>query len=409
MSVKRRYREYRRNYSRDWEWPSPEPSTWTIHTAHGMDDLVTSQGHPYRKLGESDSDIGGDFKVVKMLYSESSNVPDIIHSWPPPHAGGYHYKGGGQWAVEASVDINSGYWPDDVSSSNDELDILGTQIIANVIPTNPVAGLAQALGELYNDGLPSVVGSSAFKERLRRLKNTSGEEYLNVEFGWKPLLNDLNAFSNALSNEETLLKQYVRNSGKRIKRRVTLPTEVTSEEQNYSGQYAQPILASPLYAHPEGDLKITTTVERKRWFSGCFTYYLPPLRDGESWYRNAQLRNYLLGTRVTPETLWNLTPWSWAADWVADTGSVLHNLSAFQNDGLVMPYAYVMEEVISTRTYRLSGVEYRYPQYPTTMYQTFTIHSKARRKATPFGFGLTGEDLNPRQVAILVALGLTLL
>lgn len=396
---------FRENKSKEWAWPTDEhDEPWQTFTAHGKQELTDSQGHPYRLLGKTDSDIGGSFGTVKHFYSEWNNMPEVIHSWPYPHAGGYHFRGKGQYAAVATVGY--GNFPEAQISSNNELDVLGTQIIANILPTNPVAGLAVAIGEI-REGLPSIVGSSAFKHRLARARS-AGDEYLNVEFGWKPLLSDLRAFSDAITKEETLLRQYIRNSGRRIKRRVSLP-ETIEVSTEYKKGIAQPILSTPLYWQPEGDLEIITTVKRKQWFSGCFTYYVGDPRTTDVNLRNAALRNKLYGDRVTPEVIWDLTPWSWAADWFADTGAVLHNIGAFLNDGLVMPYAYVMETTSVTKEYILKNVQYANTDGPSAMGQTFTTESKVRRRATPFGFGLTPGDLNARQIAILAALGLTLL
>lgn len=396
---------FRTNNSKEWSWPTPEEDEpWRTYSAHGKQEITYSQGNPFRKLGKSDSDLGGPFGLVKHFYSEWSDVPEVIHSWPYPHAGGFHYRGAGQWAAVAEVGYNN--FPEALISDNDELDVLGTQIIANVLPTNPVAGLAVAVGEI-REGLPSIVGLRSFRDRLAHARD-AGDEYLNVEFGWKPLLSDLRKFSDALTKEDEILRQYIRNSGKRVKRRVTLPVNKQVSEWKGKG-IAQPILSSPLYVEPEGDMTIISTIERKRWFSGCFTYYVGDPRTTDVTLRNAQLRNKLWGDRVTPEVIWDLTPWSWAADWFADTGAVLHNIGAFLNDGLVMPYAYVMEQTTVTKEYKLENVQYRNADGPSSMGQTFTTVSKVRRRATPFGFGLTHDDLSVRQIAILAALGLTLL
>jgi hypothetical protein len=114
----------------------------------------------------------------------------------------------------------------------------------------------------------------------------------------------------------------------------------------------------------------------------------------------------LFGTRVTPELFWELTPWSWAVDWVTNLGDVIHNVSAFSRDGLVMPYGYMMATITIKDTYTLSGFQFNTGP-PQTMFQSFTSTSKQRIRATPFGFGLDLGGFTNRQWAIIGALGLS--
>jgi hypothetical protein len=150
-------------------------------------------------------------------------------------------------------------------------------------------------------------------------------------------------------------------------------------------------------------LTITRKTTLKRWFEGCFTYYLPKSGFARDW----ALTNHMVGLDITPEVMWELTPWSWAADWVVNTGVLAKNASAFSTDGLVMPYAYMMEHKTSSVSYQLSNFGYKSYPGKQVLRQTFVSEVKSRRTATPFGFGLSFEELTPRQVAILTALGMS--
>jgi peptidoglycan/xylan/chitin deacetylase (PgdA/CDA1 family) len=148
-----------------------------------------------------------------------------------------------------------------------------------------------------------------------------------------------------------------------------------------------------------------TTRVVKRYFKGAFTYYLPS--DYESRNKVEEAAFYLdkiLGLQLTPEVLWNLTPWSWAADWVGNFGDVLANVSDYATDGLVLRYGYMMEHSISKVTYTI-------PDIPAlggrTLTQTHFREVKKRVPATPFGFGLTFDSFSTKQKAILAALGIT--
>jgi hypothetical protein len=112
------------------------------------------------------------------------------------------------------------------------------------------------------------------------------------------------------------------------------------------------------------------------------------------------MTDHLLGVKVTPETVWNIAPWSWAADWFANTGDIMTNISNLGKDGLVMQYGYsMMERVLRSESKaRFDGILTKRTQE--------TVH-KRRMPATPYGFGVNLSTLSPKQVAIIAALGLS--
>jgi roadblock/LC7 domain-containing protein len=123
--------------------------------------------------------------------------------------------------------------------------------------------------------------------------------------------------------------------------------------------------------------------------------------------RNAAEARKLSGLELTPETVWNLAPWSWAVDWEGNIGDVLHNVSRFSQDGLVMRYGYIMQQKTAEIDYTLSfnGRLNRSPK--TDLRLKVIAESKIRRRATPFGFGFDMTALTGRQSAILGALGIS--
>jgi hypothetical protein len=118
----------------------------------------------------------------------------------------------------------------------------------------------------------------------------------------------------------------------------------------------------------------------------------------------------VLRSDIDPETLWNLTPWSWAVDWFSSAGDVIHNLNAWSKYGLVLRYGYVMEHTLNETTYtRRMSTPLLVGQYPSdsTCSASFCTETKKRYRANPFGFGVSWEGLNPTQISILGALGIT--
>jgi hypothetical protein len=314
-------------------------------------------------------------------------------------------------------------------TSDNDLLPYGTQAIARVKPTSSVADLSVNLGELFKEGLPHLAGSSLWQSRLKEYSEAAtrgADEYLNYTFGILPLIDGIKDTANAVSKSEKILRQYERDAGKVVRRRYefpivkeTVPTQTrpitfpqlgSKVNGDYGIMNTDTVLA---FAHPDHSnnfarpIYVDSSSEIKRWFSGAFSYYLPTsyyARD--KWSRAAIDADKLLGIELTPEVLWNLTPWSWAADWFGNFGDVLANVSDYATDGLVLRYGYIMEERTMTTTYTMPDVRFRgYP--PLNLTQTHVRVLKRRLPATPFGFGLTFDGFSTKQKAILAALGIS--
>jgi len=153
-----------------------------------------------------------------------------------------------------------------------------------------------------------------------------------------------------------------------------------------------------------------TVHTKETWFSGAFTYHIPSI----ALYKQTGMleavgkAQHLLGLELTPETVWNLAPWSWAIDWFSNAGDVVSNLSDWATDGLVLKYGYIMERITHEETYTLVGPSrLRFPTGTSASSVTLKYESKRRLPATPFGFGLSWNSFSPRQLAITAALGIT--
>jgi hypothetical protein len=251
-------------------------------------------------------------------------------------------------------------------------------------------------------------GISTWKERTLRAKN-AGSEYLNVEFGWKPVVDEITNMRDTVSNSGKILEQYRADKGKSIRRRYSFPDEVSRSTEvlsnvaypiNSVGFSMESVTSSP------GQWIKTTTTTRSRWFSGAFIYGVPSQYFGGGILDTVAEADRLYGLSLTPDVVWNLTPWSWATDWFLNTGDVLSTLSDFISQGLVMKYGYFMEHVRSEVTYSIVGATIlgRSAAPPPSR---LVSESKTRLKSNPFGFGITYDGLSSSQGAILAALGLS--
>lgn len=357
-------------------------------------------------------DIGGPFRNTKT-YVRSGIEPVTIRTTKVSPTYPFSVWRDTYHGVYLPCSLSSVAFPPDIASSESGLDVIGSAAIAACKPTNATADLSVFLGELIKDGLPKLAGMSLMKEKTRAARHKAADEYLNLEFGWKPIARDFNKIAQAVYTAHLKLAQYERDSGRLVRRRYSFPP-VTSESSTVLLSNVSPVLGPSATSMVVNELVNKGKVIRvhrtsiRRWFSGAFTYHLPSdyYARGEM-ARRALMLKKSLGLALTPEVLWNLSPWSWLADWFSNAGDVLSNVSDWASDGLVLRYGYVMEHTISSYTYVYVGPNHlsgsaQLPSILTTVRET-----KVRRRATPFGFGLNWDGFTPRQLAILSALGIS--
>lgn len=257
MTVKKRSKITDDFKSRSWVYETAGTSREHLFTDS---EYVQSTGHRISQLRSGD-DIGGPF-TSRKAYCENLNVGPFTANSGPYHYAGPLFPAVQNWKGDTAV------WPSDASaSSNYSLDMFGTHAISAVLPTNPVGDAATFLGEL-REGIPKLIGSSLFKSRLRDLRSV-GDEYLNVQFGWKPFVKDLQKFATGVKDHNVILEQLIRDSGRNVRRRYSGAPEVTTVETSRTGIYPQPAQTTALH-NGSGTQVTTTRIERKRWFSGAF-------------------------------------------------------------------------------------------------------------------------------------------
>jgi len=299
--------------------------------------------------------------------------------------------------------------PPSLESSDSALDAKGAKAVALCKPTSPQVDLGTALAELFREGLPGVPLINALKEATSLIYKT-GSEFLNYIFGVKPTVDAVQDTVKALKRADSVIEQYMRDAGKVVRRSFYFSPEITeTDTQVYSNSYPYGLEVLPnIRPGYQGKCVLHRKIERKFWFKGAFTYFLPlGLTDGWKGSEFSEKADILLGTDLTPETLWNIGPWSWLTDWALNTGDIISNIMDFGSGELVMRYGYIMETTTVTDTYT------HYPAGPfsgpaaSVTPLTFVTITKKRRPANPFGFGVTYDGLSPLQAAILAALGVT--
>lgn len=359
-----------------------------------------------------DTDWGSNFLTTKNSFSGGSAEYTSYRRIGSPTAGytRAHYFNGRMLPTTSPNSPTNVLWPTLTPADVLTMNIAGTTAISRTLPNNPVFDAATALGEL-REGLPHVPFAKMVKKNHSALNSVkgSGDEYLNLAFGWLPLLSDIQTFASTVIKSHDLIKSYEDGAGKHIYRRYDFP-DVTSTEIRSVKTGVPP---SPT-GHPELYITSTgteTTVRRtttKMWFSACYTYaLLPGDSQRERLLRDYQIARKLYGFEPNWGTVWNLIPFSWAADWFANTGDMVNNLVNIGKDGLVIRWAYIMRHDVIEDTHVHSGVNFVDNGNTGPITAKYSTESKRRVKATPYGFGLNWKDFSPKQLAILAALGIT--
>lgn len=367
--------------------------------------ITVSEGHPFGTRKGPLRDIGGDFYTTRQYFIYSGRNSHIETANGKVRYDGpiVLYPGSGTWPPP---------FPPTNESSSSTLNSLGATAIARCKPTSSPVSLASALGELYKDGLPSLPILSSLKDKVKSLLGKSSDEFLNAEFGWRPLVSDVSKFINAVRHANLLLEQYERDAGRVVRRTYTFPEQVTRSELAAGSASVKYVpghfqLANTAVA-PRGTFARMSETIRRQWFSGAFTYYLPTGYDSRSVVsRFGLIADQIYGLELTPEVIWNLAPWSWAADWFGNFGDVISNVSDVMSDSLVLRYGYMMEHTLSTYTWTFQQTSGLRTGSSVGSPITMVTSTKKRLGANPYGFGVSWSGLSPEQIAILAALGIS--
>lgn len=402
-------------YSPRWNTSSKTRYSGTYEPDGLQGSQVTdSENHPgWWRASANGPDVGGSFYTQKRY--ATGFVPRQQFQGdrylPGPELGMYWDYDGPVYPLSFSG--TQFPFPPAFPSSKGTLDSEGASAIALTKPTNSLATLATSLLELAHEGLPKLLGAKSWESRTVRAK-VAADEYLNYEFGFKPLVGEIKSVMASIAQADTLIKQYERDAGRPVRRRFNFPPVVQYEFQTYDmsniGAYV-PVQSSLMYEPvlPSG-MTVVRTRKRSttRWFSGCYTYALP---DADSVFGRMKAYSLeakkLLGFTITPEVIWNFMPWTWAVDWFSNIGDVVSTLSDMSTDGLVVKYGYLMEHTFCEDSYAWHGPTGLVDPTVVPSMINLVTETKIRHRASPYGFGLTWEGLTNRQQAIMAALGLS--
>jgi hypothetical protein len=300
-------------------------------------------------------------------------------------------------------------------------------------PFDTKVSIFAALLELAKGDIPSVFkGLQETLTLITRMKASGvrdaaqavGSGYLNNVFGWTPLLRDVDGAIKTLLVLDNML--FPEDSTRRSVRRIlstrggittsSIPLKFgpplegsTTVSANNWGWNTYTASGSGIANVSLGSHPAQTSVleEISLWATARFNTTARPSPTNNGYLDKAI---ELLGLEITPEVLWQVTPWSWLIDWFSNMGTVIGNLTTLGLSNTILNYAY---STVRMKTHVgvhvdpavvASGTGLR--AFSGNFDFFYTNDFKVRIAASPFGFDVALDQLNAGQWAILSALGL---
>jgi len=247
----------------------------------------------------------------------------------------------------------------------------------------------------------------------------ASDTFLNQQFGWRPFLSDLSAFSRTFEHAHEIIAQISRDNGKKVRRRRSLSKVIDEPVQvSWTNGFQTIGLEPRLQQNIEGwtNRSLVEYKQTKVSAVGVFSYYRPEFDRGNfsveadkkyrSLWNTAMRQMTIYGARVSPTNIYKAIPWSWAVDWMSNFGDYISYFTDIFQDSIAADYCYLM---LHQHTRRTLSYESQYNGLGS-LFANFSrsIETKQRISASsPYGFALTWDQLTPRQLTIAGALGIS--
>ncbi len=314
-----------------------------------------------------------------------------------------------------------------------------TRLINVANPFENQASFAVTALELLRGDVPRVLGNlrkhyieiQALKTRFRDIRQATkylGEQSLNVQFGWAPIIRDvadglkvLLSVDRALFPSDSTRRRrdaMLYSAGHTTRRGVEwattphlsqryggFPSQQTSllfNSRSATGENRRVLLDTDIAIQGAADIRLTAKFRTGLSPTAISNGYVDRGLD-------------LLGLKITPEVLWDLTPWTWLIDWFSNIGTIVSNVSTLGADNARLNYAYSTlryRETVSFNSFRppLTNDDSSKPEGYMSWDGDITFvqknDMKVRLAASPFGFSVSTPDLSIGQWGILSSLGL---
>lgn len=241
--------------------------------------------------------------------------------------------------------------------------------------------------------------------------------HLGVEFGLLPLIDDTRKCITSFDKFNQFVNRYATTTGSPVIKRSwasildergsdSVPTTISVSS---SGLFTS-LGPSVVNTYKSNDIYVTRTWGDNVWAQAEWKVYLkrPTTR-----LEFANLYRRFLGLRLGVDTIWELIPFSFMADYVSTVGDSLANLSPGVADevvitkGVSMRHRYLHATAVYT-TYMTGGTFYTLNRERASCSASASLvyESKTRKLLDPYGIYIKPPDLNFRQIATLSSLGL---
>lgn len=305
--------------------------------------------------------------------------------------------------------------------SPDDLSSLGNRAYSRLRPKVEKAGLAQAVIELRD--VPKMLRTSArgFKDLFLTLGGVGSlsmispkrisDHYINHMFGWRPFVKDLTDTVDVCINFDHYAEQASRSNGK-WRRKFFTEIETQSDTLAYSEndwKIAPAPFGQALGIGAKAHYTIRKVSKTRVWYEGLFRSYRPEFDKRVKMHptlRKLRQALTLLGANINPVLVWKVTPWSWLIDWFIDVGSTIQRIQDIIDQTVVAKYFYLMRTI--EEEFHLKQVYTGLDGVASMFEWKYGVHSKRRvSSGSPFAFSLSPVSLNPTQLSILAALGIS--
>jgi len=295
---------------------------------------------------------------------------------------------------------------------------VGTRLIGELNPYASTASFLATLIELMRGDVPTVIRNlRKYITDINSLKKTIGSDYLNIQFGWAPLLKDIEKLVNTCITLDTLL--FTSDNKRRSTRRTLVDHAWNGTTDSFDRRTVAAPFATFLSTTKEGTpglppAALTLTYQEGLVYSRQNVSINYTARYTKGVRSNAILNGRVdqaitfLGMDLTPDVLWQVTPWSWLLDWFANLGDVISNITNLSMKDIILDYAYLTNRIETERgilAWKPSLVGNMTSSRYTVGHKVITVE-KTRNQASPYGFSVGFDGLSPYQISILVALGL---
>jgi hypothetical protein len=184
--------------------------------------------------------------------------------------------------------------------------LTAAKVAARTNPSRPVVDVPVLIAELGD--VPKLIRLAG-----RTIYGKAGSAYLSWQFGWAPLLGDLNKlldFGSHVSNRVQEIKRL--NSRGGLKRRIGPVNHENVLQSTGWGVSETKNGWVSVYSRRE--------TRRKQWATARWRSTVPNISEA-----HAQIlaTRSTLGLDLTMSTVWEALPWSWMADWFGNVGDYL--------------------------------------------------------------------------------------